>query len=75
MGCECPFAGPSWTGTRIDVRISTRRRSNLWTRRKHTDSQDLPFPGCMRLPVICRMWSPALVNWLRRKSDWIRIAS
>ena len=70
-----PFGDPSWTCVSIEVRISTPRKSKLWTRREHTENQDLSFPGCMRLPVIWRMWSPALVNWLRRKSDWIRIAS
>ena len=46
-----PFGGP-WTCTSIGVRIFTPRKSNLWTRRQHTENQDLPFPGCMRLPVI-----------------------
>ena len=31
--------------------------------------------GVSSPPVICRICSPALVNWLRRNSDWIRIAS
>src|SRR3954463_3781550 len=41
--------------------------------------QNLPFvesfAADMTPPVICRICSPALVNWLRRNSDWIRIAS
>ena len=48
-------------------------------RRHERPVQNLPFAESfaadMTPPVICRICSPALVNWLRRNSDWIRIAS
>gem|GEM_PF-6419806 len=36
-------------------------------------NQGLPFG--IQTPEICLMCSPALVNWLLRNSDWMRIAS
>ena len=44
----------------------------------HAD-QDLPcdasFAADIAPPAICRICSPAFVNWLFRNSDWMRMAS
>ena len=36
---------------------------------------DASFAADITPPVMLRMCSPALVNWLRKNSDWIRMAS
>lgn len=45
---------PSWTCTRIEMRITPLRKTNSEAD-GDAPNQDLPLPGCMKLPVIWRM--------------------